>query len=104
MYTLLFNFIAVLLLENNYTIMHLIVTHGHSFQDRTSSDNDSIIIIGYTDPVMEGTTLSFVCSSHHVLFGPNTTTCIGYGEWEPDPKEVECRGMYCTKSLITSDY
>ena len=49
---------------------------------------------------MQGTTLSFVCPTYYVLVGPNTITCIGNGEWEPDPKEVECRGMYCTNSLI----
>ena len=99
MYTLLFNYYSCAPIIS----MHLMVTCGHPFQDRTSSDNDSIIVIGCTDPAMQGTTLSFVCPSYYVLVGPNTTTCIGNGEWEPDPKEVECRGMYCTNSLIAKD-
>ena len=25
----------------------------------------------------------------HVI-GPNSSTCMGNGEWEPDPREVRC--------------
>ena len=51
-----------------------------------------IQMIGYMDPATEGTTLTFDCPPEYVLVGPNTTTCIGNGEWEPDPKVVECKG------------
>ena len=50
-------------------------------------------IIGYIDPSVEGATLSFVCPPQYVLNGPNTTTCMGNGDWEPDPREVECKGI-----------
>jgi hypothetical protein len=45
------------------------------------------------DPALEGTVLSFYCPPQHILVGPNITTCMGNGEWEPDPREVECKGM-----------
>ena len=37
----------------------------------------TIGIIGYMDPAVEGTTVSFVCPPQYVLNGPNTTTCTG---------------------------
>ena len=71
------------------------MTCGRPFQDRAPIDNDSMIIgiIGYIDPSVEGATLSFVCPPQYVLNGPNTTTCMGNGDWEPDPREVECKGI-----------
>ena len=72
---------------------YLIVICGHPFQDRVSVDNNSTIIEGYMDPALEGAVLSFDCPPQHVLIGPNTTTCMGNGEWEPDPMEVECKGI-----------
>ena len=43
---------------------------------------------------MERTTVTFQCQCpEHVITGPNTTTCMGNGEWEPDPREVECKGI-----------
>jgi hypothetical protein len=69
---------------------------GHPFQDKISVDNDAIVIEGYMDPALEGTVVSFDCSPQNVLIGPNTTMCMGNGEWEPDPREVECKGTrYC---------
>ena len=64
---------------------------GHPFQDGMSVDNNSMIIEGYMDPSFEGAVLSFNCSPQHALIGPNT--CMGNGEWEPDPREVECKGI-----------
>jgi hypothetical protein len=72
---------------------YLIVICNHPFQD---VDNNSVIIEGYMDPALEGVVLSFDCPSQQVLIGPNTTTCMGNGEWEPDPRELECKGtLYC---------
>ena len=36
------------------------MTCGHPFQDRTSVDNDSIMIMGYMDPVLKGTVLPLI--------------------------------------------
>ena len=43
------------------------------------------------EPVLEEAVLSFDCPPHYVLVGPNTTVCIGNGEWKPDPREVKCK-------------
>ena len=47
--------------------------------------------MGYMDPATEGTTLTFDCLPEYILNGPNTTTYMGNGKWEPDPREVECK-------------
>ena len=62
-------------------------------QDRLSFDNDSIIIIGYMEPAIEGATLTFDCPPQYVLAGPNTTRCMGNGEWEPESAKVGCKGI-----------
>jgi hypothetical protein len=52
------------------------------------------------DPALEGTVLSFDCPPQQVLTGPNTTTCMGNGEWEPDPREVECKGIMLCYTIV----
>jgi hypothetical protein len=54
------------------------------------------IALGYEDPALEGQTITFVCVSRLILSGPNISTCMGNGEWEPDPREVECTGSTVT--------
>ena len=78
-------------------------TCGHPFQD---VDNDSVIIEDYMDPAFEGAVLSFDCPPQHVLIGPNTTICMGNGEWEPDPREVKCKGtkLHCMCYAIIVTY
>ena len=71
---------------NNYFI---IVTCEHLFNDTNS---DSVITMDYS--ATEGTTVTFSCPPQYVLIGPNTTTCMGNGEWKPDPREVECKGKF----------
>ena len=74
------------------------MTSGHPFRDRVSADYNLITVMGYMDPAVEGATVIFGCPPQYVLVGPNSTTCMGNGEWEPDPGEVECicKGTYCT--------
>ena len=52
-----------------------------------------IIGHGYSIPnvALEGDSVSFACSSGFLLTGPNSSTCMGNGEWEPDPRAVACR-------------
>ena len=63
------------------------------------SDNDAkaVLVSGYRDPALEGTNVTFSCSSGLndiiVLTGPSTSTCMGDGEWEPDPRDAECKGI-----------
>ena len=55
---------------------------------------DPVRVIGEIQdmtPVMEGFNVSFSCHSEFVLSGPNSSTCTKNGEWEPYPREIECR-------------
>ena len=53
---------------------------------------DSVTISGYTDPAVEGTTVTFHCPTDSVLKGPNTSTCMESGEWEPVLYGINCSG------------
>ena len=54
--------------------------------------NDShIIIMGYNEISM-GITVILSCPTGLVLTGPNSSRCMGNGEWEPNPREAECKG------------
>ena len=59
--------------------------------------NDSLKIMGYEEPTLEGTVVNFTCPTGMVLNGPiSASTCMGNGEWEPDPRELKCKGECCT--------
>ena len=63
-----------------------------------SQIDESITIHGFIimNPAIEGTNVTFHCP-HGLLFnGPNTSTCMGSGEWEPDPQKLRCLGDYVT--------
>ena len=66
-------------------------------QQSDAEMNDSIKVTGNTQdiPVMKGTTVSFSCRPGLLLSGPSSSTCMGNGEWEPDPRKVECRSKLC---------
>ena len=57
----------------------------------------SVLVMGYNGVALKGDSVSFTCSSGLVLSGPNSSTCMGNGEWEPDPREVACegKGKFC---------
>ena len=48
--------------------------------------------LGYSKPSLEGESVKFTCPPKLVMTGPNSTRCMGNGEWEPDPREVACEG------------
>ena len=54
--------------------------------------NDGVIVDGYEDPALEGKNITFNCPSGLMMIGPNSVTCMGNGEWKPDPREVKCAG------------
>ena len=39
----------------------------------------------------------FTCPTGSILSGPNSSTCMRNGKWEPDPREVNC-----TDGLVTA--
>ena len=45
---------------------------------------------------MEGASLTFLCPPGLTLIGPESSRCMGNGEWEPDPREAVCIG----KSIV----
>ena len=50
---------------------------------------EHIKIVGYSNPAVEGSNITFGCSSGLELI---TSMCMGNGEWEPDPGEIKCNG------------
>jgi hypothetical protein len=48
---------------------------------------------------MEGQLITFTCPDGFVLTGPNSSVCARNGEWEPDPREVDCIGGYAHNSV-----
>jgi hypothetical protein len=62
----------------------------------SDSDNDTVPRVeGYDDmvPALEGRTVSFSCPSGFVLNGPDSATCTGNREWEPDPRGIMCNNI-----------
>ena len=43
-------------------------------------------------PALEGTNITFSCPPGLILTGPNTSTCMRNGNWEPNPQRVKCLG------------
>ena len=54
--------------------------------------NDSVVVVSYNSELARGSNITFSCPPKLVLTGPDSATCIGNGEWEPDLREVECKG------------
>ena len=44
------------------------------------------------DPALVGTNATFSCLPEQEFSGPRRSTCMENGEWEPDPKVVDCIG------------
>ena len=57
-------------------------------------ETGSISIMGYHNPPILGANATFGCPFDKKLIGPNLTTCMENGEWEPDPRSVECKGYH----------
>ena len=49
--------------------------------------------MGYEDPALEGENITFTCNTGLTLDGPNSSTCMGNGEWEPDPRAASCTSV-----------
>ena len=62
---------------------------------------NNVRITGYEDPALEGEVITFTCSFGLELNGPISSSCIGNGEWEPDPREVNCIGVLITTETPT---
>ena len=76
--------------------MHIIpIQISHTLvhcKDLSYKNNQSIEVIGLRNPAIEGTNISFICPPGMILIGQSAAVCMRNGEWEPDPKDVECKG------------
>ena len=48
--------------------------------------------MGYSDPRIEGSTISLLCPHGQMLTGADESTCMSNGVWEPDIRNVTCVG------------
>ena len=55
-------------------------------------ENLGVLVMEYSDPILEGTSATFGCPPNLVLVGSNTSTCMENGQWNPDPANVACKG------------
>ncbi len=51
-------------------------------------------ISGHSVPAIPGTQVIFQCDDALLPEGIMTTTCLATGEWDKNPEEIVCRGMY----------
>ena len=65
-----------------------------------SADNESKPNVTYNGLPIQGATVNFTCRTGLALSGSNTATCMGNGEWEPDPQELECISSYLLLYII----
>ena len=92
---------------------------GDPFDRLSHNDSESLLVQGYTNPgrALEGDKINFTCISGMELIGPNSIICMASGEWEPNPREVECKGegihtticnhlmcLYCDFSQLWSPF
>ena len=64
--------------------------------------HNDVIVVGYEDPSLEGESITFTCPTGAILTGPNSATCMENGEWEPDPREVDCSVLVTTTTTMPS--
>ena len=64
--------------------------------------HNDVIVMAYEDPALEGESITFTCPTGAILIGPNSSICARNGEWEPDPREVECSLLATTSTTIPS--
>ena len=83
--------------------MTVIMLHAVKCGNPIALVNNNVRVMGYEDPALEGESIILTCPSGSLLSGPNSSICMGNGEWEPDPREVVCiRELMTTGTTITS--
>ena len=61
-------------------------------ENPAAQTNNSVVVIGYTDPAVKGNSIAFSCPPGLTVTGPTVAKCTETGEWEPYLGEVKCQG------------
>ena len=78
----------------------LLVSCGDPTNLTKNSSKISIAYYVHTTPPVEGMQIYFSCSPGLLLSGPNSSTCMENGEWEPTPQEVACEGIILAMQFV----
>ena len=54
---------------------------------------ERVLVAEYSDPTLEGESVTFACPPGLINVGSNTSTCMKNGQWNPDPAIVTCTGV-----------
>ena len=74
--------------------MYDVMYHSGRCSNPMEPARTNVIVVGYEDPALEGERIMFTCTSGLELSGPTSSTCMGNGKWEPDPRKTNCTGNY----------
>ena len=76
-----------LIISANYT------TSVATCENLEAQVDDSIRVLGYNDPAVEGTTVTFHCPPGLVLDEIKSLTCMKNGEWSVALHKLSCTGI-----------
>ena len=67
---------------------------------------DDHLVLNYNNYFTEGSNVTLSCndSAMFELIGPGIITCNENGEWEPDPRKVECKGIIIVYAYLRLDF
>ena len=74
-----------------FSTITLIAKCNHPFDESEENFFEGPFINGYYTPMVEGSSIILSCPLGYYLNGSNISTCMGNGEWEPDPREAVCK-------------
>ena len=64
--------------------------------------HSDVIVMGYEDLALEGENITFTCPTGTMLTESNMSICVENGEWEPDPRDVECSVLATSTTTVPS--
>ena len=76
---------------NNCVIIYILSVRCE-FPPHPLSVGNSVLAEVDRVPSLEGSNVTFSCPPGLVFVGHNSSTCINRGKWDPDPREVSCKG------------
>ena len=64
--------------------------------------HSDVIVMGYEDPALEGENITFTYPTGAMLTGSKMSICVENGEWEQDPRDVECSVLLTSTTTVPS--